>query len=424
MVYVNDNEDRISIKVVDWDGVKKQKQIYDVNSDDNSDNIDEEGEEFYKKKEFLNSKEARMVRILSEFVGVENALKNKELFFTISIFGSARSLSADQYEKKKIYLEKCLEKYAEKIRNGVELNSEEIKERDSIAEDLRILKKLSWTTEYYEKVRELSKKLTCYFETEEGQETLQKLSLEIPNDLCFYMNGKEEKDEEHKKKRKRTNMNKDKKINKNINGNMNGNVNGNVNGVTDTYNDKDKDNDNNDKYDKNKDKENNLVNENRKHTWNVSICTGGGPGFMEAANKGCREAGGKSMGLSIALPYEEKANPYVDNELSFKFHYFFTRKFWLVYLSIAFIIFPGGFGTLDEFFELMNLKECKKIKRDIPIILFGKDFWEQICNFQKLADYGLISESALTGFYIADSVDSAFEYITTRWKNKPFIGSE
>ncbi len=141
------------------------------------------------------------------------------------------------------------------------------------------------------------------------------------------------------------------------------------------------------------------------------ICSGGGPGIMEAANKGAKKAKGLSMGLNISLPMEQFPNPYIDKELSFEFHYFFIRKFWFLYLSKCIVAFPGGFGTLDEFFEVLTLIQTGKTKKHMPIILFGSEYWNEVINFNKLLKWGTISKEDLNLFKIYDDVDEAFEHI-------------
>jgi uncharacterized protein (TIGR00730 family) len=142
------------------------------------------------------------------------------------------------------------------------------------------------------------------------------------------------------------------------------------------------------------------------------ICSGGGPGIMEAANRGAEEAGMPSIGLNISLPFEQHPNPYIEPDLSFEFHYFFIRKFWLVYPAKALITFPGGFGTLDEFFEVLTLVQTKKIKRAIPIILYGKQYWKKILNLDAMYEYGAISKEDLQLFRIVDNVEEAFNVLT------------
>jgi len=145
---------------------------------------------------------------------------------------------------------------------------------------------------------------------------------------------------------------------------------------------------------------------------NFVICTGGGPGIMEAANRGAHRAGGKSIGMNISLPYEQKVNPYVSPELSFTFHYFFMRKFWLVYKAKAIIAFPGGFGTCDEIFELLTLIQTVKINRkDIPIYLYGEEYWKKIIDFKAMLNFGAIDEDDFELIqYVSDPME-AFSYL-------------
>ncbi len=141
------------------------------------------------------------------------------------------------------------------------------------------------------------------------------------------------------------------------------------------------------------------------------ICSGGGGGIMEAANRGARKAGGTSIGLNISLPMEQVPNHYQSRDLSFEFHYFFIRKFWLFYLAKALVAFPGGFGTLDELFELLTLVQTKKTKKFMPIIIYGTEYWRRVINFEALVEAGTISEDDLGIFRFFDDVDAAFEYL-------------
>lgn len=144
------------------------------------------------------------------------------------------------------------------------------------------------------------------------------------------------------------------------------------------------------------------------------VCSGGSGGMMEAANRGASMAGGKSIGLHIDLRAEEPVNPYVTPDLLFRFHYFFMRKFWFVYLAKALVIFPGGFGTMDEFFEVLTLIQTKKPRKTMPIILFGAEYWNEIVNFDALLKWGMIGAEDLRLFLKTDSVDEAFNYLTSR----------
>jgi uncharacterized protein (TIGR00730 family) len=141
------------------------------------------------------------------------------------------------------------------------------------------------------------------------------------------------------------------------------------------------------------------------------VCTGAGPGIMEAANRGAAEARGVNVGLRISIPIEEFDNPYVTHELMFQFHYFFMRKFWFYYLAKAVLIFPGGFGTLDELFELLTLVQTGKMTKPMPIVLFGTKFWDEIVNFDALVKYGTISPKDLSLVRRTDSVDEAYAWI-------------
>ncbi len=142
------------------------------------------------------------------------------------------------------------------------------------------------------------------------------------------------------------------------------------------------------------------------------ITSGAGPGIMEAANKGADEAGGKSVGLGISLPFEQTNNKWITKGLNFVFHCFFMRKFWFIYKTKGIVVWPGGFGTLDELFDVLTLIQCEKIKRKIPIILYGSDFWEKLVNWDKMLEYGTISKEDLDLFVIIDDVDEAFAYLT------------
>jgi uncharacterized protein (TIGR00730 family) len=142
------------------------------------------------------------------------------------------------------------------------------------------------------------------------------------------------------------------------------------------------------------------------------VCTGGGPGIMEAANRGASEGKGINVGLTISIPNEEFDNPYISRELHFHFHYFFMRKFWFVYLAKAVVLFPGGFGTLDELFEILTLVQTRKMRKRVPIVLFGVKFWNEVINFEALARHGTISPEDVDLFHKTDSVDEAYDLIT------------
>src|SRR5438445_2403879 len=141
------------------------------------------------------------------------------------------------------------------------------------------------------------------------------------------------------------------------------------------------------------------------------VTSGGGPGIMEAANRGAREAGGKTIGLNIRLPFEQGANPFITDGLQFEFHYFFMRKFWFAYLAKALVIFPGGFGTCDELFEILTLVQTDKLSKKIEVILYGREYWDQVLDFKPMAEWGAIAEADLSLLQYADTPAEAFEQL-------------
>jgi uncharacterized protein (TIGR00730 family) len=142
------------------------------------------------------------------------------------------------------------------------------------------------------------------------------------------------------------------------------------------------------------------------------ICSGGGPGIMEAANRGAADSGSKTVGLNIGLPFEQRPNPYITPELNFEFRYFFMRKFWFAYLAKALVIFPGGFGTLDEMFEILTLVQTRKIEKRLIFLLYGKSYWDEIVNFEALIRHGMISPEDVNLFQWADTPEAAFQILT------------
>jgi hypothetical protein len=155
-------------------------------------------------------------------------------------------------------------------------------------------------------------------------------------------------------------------------------------------------------------------------TWSIQIparrrrfvvTTGGGPGIMEAANLGAHEAGGKTIGLNIQLPFEQAPNQYITPALNFQFHYFFMRKFWFAYLAKALVIFPGGFGTMDELFEILTLAQTDKLAKKILVVIYGSEYWNKILNFQAFVDAGTISPEDISQFKFADTPEDAFEFL-------------
>src|ERR1700681_3680307 len=147
------------------------------------------------------------------------------------------------------------------------------------------------------------------------------------------------------------------------------------------------------------------------HAHRYVVCTGGGGGIMEAANRGASEAGGRTIGLNIGLPHEQRPNPYVTRELLFEFHYFFMRKLWFAHLARALVVFPGGFGTLDELTEILTLTQTAKLARPIPIVLYGPDYWNEVLDFDALLRHGMIDREDLRLFQFADDPLSALSLL-------------
>ncbi len=155
-------------------------------------------------------------------------------------------------------------------------------------------------------------------------------------------------------------------------------------------------------------------------TWSLSlgsenhrfvVTSGGGPGIMEAANRGAKEAGGKTVGLNIRLPYEQDANKYITDDLQFEFHYFFMRKFWFAYLAAAIVVFPGGFGTCDELFEILTLAQTDKLSKKTDVILYGREYWDQVLNLGPMAEWGAIADKDMSLLHYADTPDEAFQHL-------------
>ena len=247
----------------------------------------------YENLEFLNSPEARPIRVLSEFIEPRGRLRREHIHNTIVFFGSARTLPRDEAEKKLA----------------------EVKASGADADAIQSAEDMLEMSRYYEDARELASSLTLWSK------------------------------------------------------------------------------------------------ENFTHDDGFYVCTGGGPGIMEAGNRGASEAGGVSVGLNINLPFEQDPNPYQTREVAFDFHYFFVRKFWFFYLAKAMVVFPGGFGTMDEVFELLTLVQTEKTKKPMPIVLYGKEFWDDIINFEGLVRRHVISPDDLDLFKICDSVEEAQEHL-------------
>ncbi len=251
----------------------------------------------YENSEFLNSSDARIVRILSEFLEPQSKFRKHKIMDTIVFFGSARLKSKKQsqaeYNKFKVMNPKT----------------------PTFAENLRLAQRQLEMSKYYEDAVELSRRLTEW-----------SLNLET-------------------------------------------------------------------------------------HANRFIICTGGGPGIMEAANKGAKLAGGLSVGLNISIPFEQFVNKYVTKDLSFEFHYFFMRKFWFAYLAKCLVVFPGGFGTMDEMFEILTLLQTGKIKKKMLLLVYDERYWKTIINLDGLLDHGVISKEDIDNLSFCSDVDQAFNLI-------------
>jgi uncharacterized protein (TIGR00730 family) len=250
----------------------------------------------YKNEAFLNSQEARSLRILSEYLEPQSRFEELRIRDTIVVFGSSRILSRDEA-------------------------SQRLKEAERTGKDLERIRKQYELSRYYEATRELSRRLTTWSKGLAG------------TDRRFV------------------------------------------------------------------------------------ICSGGGPGIMEAANRGASEARGENIGLNISIPQEQNENPYITRRLAFEFHYFFMRKYWFAYLAKAFVIMPGGFGTLDEFMEILTLIQTQRIRKKCALILFGTDYWNRVLRFEPFVEYSTIDPKDLELFWRTDSVDEAYDYLT-QWLTK------
>ncbi len=257
----------------------------------------------YESSNFMNSRDARPLRIMSEYVYPEQVFSKHNVRNTIVFFGSARIQSPKQYEDKRQSLEVLCEKTTGPG-------------REAIKKELAALKQKGALVRYYEDARELSRRITEW-------------SLQFPREKQFI------------------------------------------------------------------------------------VCSGGGPGIMEAANRGAHDAGGESIGLSISLPHEQRPNAWISPQFNLEFHYFYMRKLWFMYFAKVLVVFPGGFGTFDELFELLTLVQTQKIDKPMKIMIYGKEFWNSIVNFDKLAEFGVISPEDLELFELVDTVDDAYEFLTT-----------
>ncbi len=253
----------------------------------------------YESLEFLHSPDARLLRMMAEYIEPESRFSKFNIWDTIVFFGSARLMPKKE----------ALKKY-NKIKNA------DPKSSPNFAENLRKSQRMVEMSKYYEDAVELSKNLTSW-------------SINLGLD------------------------------------------------------------------------ENRFI-----------ISTGGGPGIMEAANRGAKLAGGYSIGLNISLPFEQSANKYITPQLSFDFHYFFMRKFWFAYLAKALVVFPGGFGTMDELFEILTLVQTLKIKKKLCIVVYDEKYWKSLINWDTLVAHGMINREDLNLFNFCNTPDEAYKVVT------------
>ena len=258
-------------------------------------------EKAYKNLRFLNSPDARLLRILSEFLEPQSRLRRLKVHNTVVFYGSARTLPVEVAQRN-------LQTVRDELDQAPQL-TRDLKQKLEHAQS-----KLTMSR-YYEDAEALAEKLTTWF-----------LSMPKPSERCI-------------------------------------------------------------------------------------VCSGGGPGIMEAANRGAKKAGGLSMGLNISLPFEQAPNPYQTRDLAFEFHYFFVRKFWFAYLAKALIVFPGGFGTMDELFDLLTLVQTGKTHKNMTIVLYGAEYWDEVINFNAMVRWGMISPDDLKIFRKLDGVDATFQFL-------------
>ena len=266
---------------------------------DNNGDVREFYPKAYNNKEFLYSPQARIIRILSEYLEPQARLRQYKVRGTIVVFGSARALSpeelGDAMRLAKLEADKAPDKEALQIRHR--------------------MARMERMARYYAEAQQLSHMLTDYFQA--------------------------------------------------------------------------------------------LPDARDRHI----LCSGGGPGIMEAVNRGATEAGGRTVGLGISLPMEQSANRFLDPRLTFEFHYFFMRKYWFMYLARALIVFPGGFGTMDELFEMLTLVQTKKVRKRLPIVLYGGAYWESVLRIETMIEWGVIAPEDMDLFRICNTPEEAFEFI-------------
>jgi uncharacterized protein (TIGR00730 family) len=307
----------------------------------------------YNNKDFLNGKEARIIRILCEFQEPAQRLNDHRIKGTILFFGSARAMMREDYDKTFAEMQD-------------QLTSATGARRMVLEEKIAGFRKVEWMCEWVTKAELLARKVT---EWAMSDLPLKRVMARHPSYLVSHDKGE-------------------------LSGRAG--AGGPINKA---------------RFDEDDDEEE----DDDELPQAFVVTTGGGPGLMEAANRGAASVpGAKTIGMGISLPFENGLNPYVSDGLEFEFHYFFTRKFWMMYSVRALIVCPGGFGTMDEMFELLTLRQTKKIP-DLPIVLLCSRFWKTAINWQALADFGVISQKEVDGLCFADSVEEAFDFLVAHF---------
>lgn len=315
----------------------------------------------YENTAWLKSRDARLIRIISEFMETQGRLRQNQITGSIVFFGSARLKSPQQWTNE---YNKCQESL---------LNASTSDEKDALQSKLDLLQRQKKLTfQYYDKVTTLARLITEWAQADEAVEVCRRLVAKVPefprNFFSSIPTSSHIADEAKQQQPQSATGDSDASA-----------------------------------------ASRNLIKSVRS---GLAVCTGGGPGMMEAANLGAAQVpGGRSMGMGVTLPFEAQLNPYVEPDLAFQYHYFFTRKFWMVYVAMGIVAAPGGVGTLDELMEILTLRQTGRFKKSIPIVLFGKDFWKTVINFDYLYDNGLISEKDQEMLLWTDDPVEAFEFI-------------
>jgi len=305
----------------------------------------------YKNPDFLNSSHARSLRIMMEYEETMQRLAANGIKATVQFFGSARALDRETYDAKHADL-------AAQLRAAKSSSAE----ADARAA-LQKLTSMEWMTEYLEKTRELARRLTEWSMRSRLSRTASLSGVSRLKHSLVDLDQSTTAQKSRAYKPHASDM--DFECDHNAQGSL-------------------------------------------------YVCTGGAGGFMEAANRGAADAGGRSVGMGISLPFEQGLNPYVTPELAFEYHYFFTRKLCMAFHMQALVVAPGGLGTCDEMFEIMTLKQTGKMQSALPIVLLGKAYWQEVINWQKFCEHGTANQRDVDELLFTDSVDEAFDFITER----------